>query len=413
MKSLLKKYEDSSPEIVFEWQDSKTDAVGWVVINSLRGGAAGGGTRMRKGLTKYEVLSLAKTMEIKFTVCGPAIGGAKSGINFDPSDPRKQEVLTRWYRAVSPLLKHYYGTGGDLNIDEVNEVIPITEDCGVWHPQEGIFSGHYHPTSPEKINRIGQLRYGVKKKLEDYNYTPNQDKTIMVADMITGFGVAESIKHYYSIWGGSLQNKKVIVQGWGNVGSAAAYYLSKSGFSIVGIIDKEGGVINESGFSFEEIETLFSNKKNNQLQAHNLLSFEEVNNSIWDVASDIFIPCAASRLVTLNHVDRLINSGVKLIACGANVPFADEEIFYGPIAEHADQHLSVIPDFISNCGMARVFAYLMEARRDDLNDESIFQDCSKVIYNALLECYNSSKKNNYITSLALEIALKKLLTKND
>ena len=413
MKSLLKKYEDSSPEIVFEWQDSKTDAVGWVVINSLRGGAAGGGTRMRKGLTKYEVLSLAKTMEIKFTVCGPAIGGAKSGINFDPSDPRKQEVLTRWYRAVSPLLKHYYGTGGDLNIDEVNEVIPITEDCGVWHPQEGIFSGHYHPTSPEKINRIGQLRYGVKKKLEDYNYTPNQDKTIMVADMITGFGVAESIKHYYSIWGGSLQNKKVIVQGWGNVGSAAAYYLSKSGFSIVGIIDKEGGVINESGFSFEEIETLFSNKKNNQLQAHNLLSFEEVNNSIWDVASDIFIPCAASRLVTLNHVDRLINSGVKLIACGANVPFADEEIFYGPIAEHADQHLSVIPDFISNCGMARVFAYLMEARRDDLNDESIFQDCSKVIYNALLECYNSSKKDNYITSLALEIALKKLLTKND
>ncbi len=63
--------------------------------------------------------------------------------------------------------------------------------------------------------------------------------------------------------------------------------------------------------------------------------------------------------------------------------------------------------------MARVFAYLMEARRDDLNDESIFQDCSKVIYDALLECYNSSKKNNYITSLALEIALKKLLTKND
>jgi len=413
MKSLLKKYEDSSPEIVFEWKDSKTEAVGWVVINSLRVGAAGGGTRMRQGLTRYEVLSLAKTMEIKFTVCGPAIGGAKSGINFDPSDPRKKEVLTRWYRAVSPLLKHYYGTGGDLNIDEVNEVIPITEDCGVWHPQEGIFSGHYHPTSPEKINRIGQLRYGVKKKIEDFNYAPNKNKTIMVADMITGFGLAESIKHYYSIWGGKMKNKKVIVQGWGNVGSAAAYYLSKSGFEIVGIIDKEGGLINQSGFSFEEIETFFLNKENNKLQSKNLLSFEEVNNSIWDVASDIFIPCAASRLVTLNHVDRLINSGVKLIACGANVPFADQEIFYGPIAEYADQHLSVIPDFISNCGMARVFAYLMEERRDDLSDEGIFEDCSQVIYDALLECYNYSDKNNYITSLALEIALKKLLTKNN
>ena len=113
MKLLLTQYEDKIPEIVFEWKDSETEAEGWVVINSLRGGAAGGGTRMRKGLTKYEVLSLAKTMEVKFTVCGPPIGGAKSGINFDPNDTRKNGVLKRWYKAVTPLLKNYYGTGGD------------------------------------------------------------------------------------------------------------------------------------------------------------------------------------------------------------------------------------------------------------------------------------------------------------
>ena len=81
----------------------------------------------------------------------------------------------------------------------MDEVIPITEDCGVWHPQEGIFSGHYSPSSPEKINRIGQLRYGVKKKLDDINYSPDPTQDIMVADVVTGFGVAESVKHYYSI----------------------------------------------------------------------------------------------------------------------------------------------------------------------------------------------------------------------
>ena len=91
MKELLSKFENKRPEIVFEWKDSMTDAEGWVVINSLRGGAAGGGTRMRVGLDKREVESLAKTMEVKFTVAGPAIGGAKSGINFDPKDPRKKE----------------------------------------------------------------------------------------------------------------------------------------------------------------------------------------------------------------------------------------------------------------------------------------------------------------------------------
>ena len=108
MIELLKKYEEKSPEIVFEWHDQLTEAKGWVVINSLRGGAAGGGTRMRKGLDKNEVISLAKTMEIKFSVSGPPIGGAKSGIDFDPNDPRKQGVLERWYKAVAPLLKNYF-----------------------------------------------------------------------------------------------------------------------------------------------------------------------------------------------------------------------------------------------------------------------------------------------------------------
>ena len=68
MKDLLKKFENKEPEIVFNWKDSETDAEGWTVINSLRGGAAGGGTRMRKGLDMNEVLSLAKTMEVKFSV---------------------------------------------------------------------------------------------------------------------------------------------------------------------------------------------------------------------------------------------------------------------------------------------------------------------------------------------------------
>ena len=92
---MLELYENKKPEIIFEWSDSLSEAKGWIVINSLKGGAAGGGTRMRKGLNKYEVISLAKTMEIKFTVAGPAIGGAKSGINFDPKDPRKKDVLNQ------------------------------------------------------------------------------------------------------------------------------------------------------------------------------------------------------------------------------------------------------------------------------------------------------------------------------
>ena len=409
MKDLLKKFENKTPEIIFQWQDSQTEAKGWVVINSLRGGAAGGGTRMRVGLDQHEVISLAKTMEVKFTVSGPPIGGAKSGINFDPNDPRKKEVLKRWYAAVTPLLKHYYGTGGDLNVDEINEVIPITEDCGVWHPQEGVFNGHYQPRESQKINRIGQLRQGVLKTIESENYTPDIERKFVIADMITGYGVAESVKHYYKIYGGNLKNKRVIVQGWGNVGSAAAYYIAQDGAKVVGIIDRNGGLINEKGFSFEEIKKLFLNKNGNAINDKNLLSFDEINDQIWDLESEIFLPCAASRLITKDQVERMLKSGIEVIAPGANVPFADKEIFFGPISDFTDQNTSLIPDFISNCGMARVFAYLMGNDLERMEDESIFKDTSNTIQNALEDVFEKNSNPKNISKTAFEIALKQLI----
>ena len=409
MKELLKKFENKTPEVVFQWKDSQTEAKGWVVINSLRGGAAGGGTRMRLGLDQHEVTSLAKTMEVKFTVSGPPIGGAKSGINFDPNDPRKAGVLKRWYEAVTPLLKHYYGTGGDLNVDEINEVIPITEDCGVWHPQEGVFNGHYQPREAQKINRIGQLRQGVLKAIEDEKYSPDVHKKFVVADMITGYGVAESVKHYFDIYGGELKGKRVIVQGWGNVGSAGAYYLAQEGAEIVGIIDRVGGLINENGFTFEEVKQLFINKNGNALNAPNMLSFDEVNAKIWDLQSEVFIPCAASRLITKEQVDSMIKSGIKVIAAGANVPFADPEIFFGPIADYTDEKISVIPDFISNCGMARVFAYLMGNDLDKMEDEAIFKDTSDTIKNALQKTFETKNKKTSISKTAFDIALNQLV----
>ncbi len=409
MKDLLNKFENKRPEIVFEWKDAETEAEGWVVINSLRGGAAGGGTRMRVGLDKREVESLAKTMEVKFTVAGPAIGGAKSGINFDPKDSRKEGVLRRWYAAVTPLLKHYYGTGGDLNVDEIHEVIPITEDCGVWHPQEGVFNGHFQPREAQKINRIGQLRQGVLKVIEDTEYSPEINRKYVVADMITGYGVAESIKHYYDIWGGDIKGKRVIVQGWGNVGSAGAYYLTQMGAKVVGIIDRVGGLINQDGFSLEEIKELFLNKNGNELHAPAMLSFDEVNSKIWDLEAEVFIPCAASRLIQQDQVERMTAKGMEVISAGANVPFADPEIFFGSIADKADNRLAVIPDFISNCGMARVFAYLMSSDLDTLTDKGIFEDTSEVIKNALLATYQKNPQKTGIAKAAFEIALKQLV----
>lgn len=411
MKNLLQQYKEKRPEIVFEWQDEQTEAQGWIVINSLRGGAAGGGTRMRAGLTRDEVTSLAKVMEIKFSVCGPNIGGAKSGINFDPRDPRRDEVLRRWYKAAYPILKNYYGTGGDLNVDELKDVIPITEDLGLWHPQEGIVNGHLNKSSGEKIKVIGQLRYGCAKVVEDLSLVPDGHK-YAVADLITGYGVAESVRHFYDIYHHqSLEGKTVIVQGWGNVASAAASYLTLAGARVIGIIDREGGVIRPQGMEVQALKKLFVEKSGNRLVADDLISFEETNQRIWNLGADIFIPGAASKLVTRQQVDAMIAGGMEVIACGANVPFVDDGIFFGPTAEFTDSQLTLIPDFIANCGMARVFAYFMQPDVE-MTDQAIFRDVSKTISDAIVQVNRSHPGRTGFAMAALDIALKKLMQSN-
>lgn len=408
MSDFIKAFESKAPEIVFEWNDAPTGAQGFLVINSLRGGAAGGGTRMRVGLTRHEVVSLAKTMEIKFSVSGPAIGGAKSGINFDPKDPRKREVLERWYKAVAPILKNYYGTGGDMNIDEIHEVIPITEEYGIWHPQEGIVNGHYHPTEKDKINKIGQLRVGVSKVLEDSEYTPSKKEGYVVADMITGYGVAESVKHYYQVWKQeSLQDKKATIQGFGNVGAATAFFLAQQRVKITGIIDITGALIKEEGFGFEEIKQLFLQRKDNKLTHPDLIQFDKAKEIFFHTKADIFIPAAGSRLIGEQELDNMIKAGVQVISSGANVPFNDQEIFYGTILNKADASISVIPDFIANCGMARVFAYLM-GKNIKITDDAIFQDVSAIIHDALVKVYQKDNQAVYITRNALQLAIEEL-----
>ena len=407
MEKLLQEFENKEPEVVFEWQDSETSAKGWIVINSLRGGAAAGGTRMRIGVTKNEVLSLAKTMEVKFVVAGPNIGGGKSGIDFDPKDPRKKDVLKRWFKAAKPILKSYYGTGGDMNVDEVEEVIPFCKNEGILFPLEGIVSGHFQLEGDEKNKIIDQLSTGVPLKVTAKNLLPLGNKSYTVGDLITGYGVCESVIHYYNIYGGNLKNKRVIIQGWGNVAATAAYYLAQQGAKIVGIIDKNGGLINKDGFSFEKISHLLENRSSNYLEDSDIRPFDEINNEIWKTGAEIFIPAAASRLVTNKNLEDMIEHNLEVISCGANVPFADKEIFFGPIAKKADAQVSVIPDFISNCGMARTFSYLME-KNIDINDLSIFEAVSKTIFDALKEAFESNNSKQLIAKTSFELALKKL-----
>ena len=139
-----------------------------------------------------------------------------------------------------------------------------------------------------------------------------------------------------------------------------------------------------------------------------MIPFADVNRQIWSTPCDVFVPAAASRLVTQKQTEQLIAAGCQVVSCGANVPFADEEIFMGPIARYADAHMAVLPDFIANCGMARVFAYLMQDAVS-LQDADIFGDVSQVIGDAVRAVVerNGGEKTG-LTATAFDIALEKL-----
>ena len=146
---------------------------------------------------------------------------------------------------------------------------------------------------------------------------------------MTGYGVAESVRHFFDIYRQTtVSDKTAVIQGWGNVAGAAGYYLARQGVKIKGIIDRDYGIISKEGLTFEQVKLLFALRQNNSIQpdglpkelSGKLLPFESINEKIWNINADIFIPGAASKLVSQSQLERLINNGLTVIACGANVP---------------------------------------------------------------------------------------------
>jgi glutamate dehydrogenase/leucine dehydrogenase len=347
------------PLVALEWHDAETPARGWLVINSLRGGAAGGGTRMRAGLGRREVVYLAKTMELKFLFSGPPIGGAKSGIDFDPADPRRRDVLRRWFQAIAPYLHACYGTGGDLNVDEMLDVIPACEEIGLAHPQEGVVRGHRQPEPAALARVLEALDRGVAAEVgEAYGI---RGCRLSVADMVTGFGVARSIVHAHRLLGRSVEGARVLVEGFGAVGAPCALYLARAGARIVGISDRDHLLIDPEGIDADGMAALMSARRDKLLPGTDPRCTRRTPRHDWGgVRADVFVAAAASGTVDREHLSMLEARGVGMLACGANQPFREASLGATAVQREADARFTVIADVVSNCGMARAFSHLME-----------------------------------------------------
>lgn len=361
------RYMKAAPHLVLEWVDGETDARGWLVLNSLRGGAAGGGTRMRKGLGRDEVTWLAKGMELKFAFSGPQIGGGKSGIDFDPTDPRRREVLSRWFKAIRPFLREVYGTGGDVNVDEHRDVSPLCAEIGLAHPQQGIVRGHFRRGDGSKtdatVDRANRsLRTGLGLPVADPGLAV-PDAGLCVSDLITGYGVARAAAR--ALAGsdagrpGCLDGVRVIVEGFGNVGGPAALYLARMGARIVAVTDARAGLAPPGGLDAQAVEALLRARDRRELPDHPYRVEGPAREDCYSVEADLFVPAAVSASVDPDRQAQLETAGVSTVVCGANHPFVETGLGDTTNQRAADARFAIVADVVGSLGMARAFGYLM------------------------------------------------------
>lgn len=360
MDSTWTRYQDylsAPPRLVVEWRDAHSTARGWLVINSLAGGAAGGGTRMRAGVTQEEVVYLAKAMELKFAFSGPPIGGAKSGIDFDPHDPDRRGVLERWFAAIAPHLAAHYGTGGDMNVDEQRDVVPICAQLGLPHPQVGVLRGHYGARGGEASEAAARLRQGLALPLAGTEYGVGS-LPLRVSDMITGWAVARAARRLVAGAGG-IEGLPVLVEGFGNVGGSAALYLARAGARIVGITDAERAVVTRGGLEADSVEALLARRRHGMLPEHPDRLSGPQRDAAYDAPAEMVVPAAVSGSLTPARLEQLREAGTRWIVCGANHPIAEARMGATATHELADARFTVLPDVVGSMGMARAFAHLM------------------------------------------------------
>ena len=288
---------------------------GYRVQHSIARGPAKGGVRYSPDVTLDEVRALASWMTWKCAVVNIPFGGAKGGIICDPKSMSRGELerLTRRYTAE---LIEFIGPEKDVPAPDVN----TNEQVMAW--MMDTYSMHMRQTVTAVVTGKPLNMGGSRGRRE-----------------ATGRGVMiicdESIKHL----GMAREATRVVIQGFGNVGSNAAILMHEVGYKIVGIGEWDGGLYNPNGI---DIVKLWDYRQK-EGTIHGFKGAEKAKTEDLLLADcEILIPAATENVITSANADRV---KAKVLVEGANGPTtaAADDIL-------ADKHVFVMPDILANAG---------------------------------------------------------------
>lgn len=317
------------------WTDPITKAKGYFVIDQLIDGLAGGGIRMKEGVSQEEVQRLAATMTLKMAGLGMPLGGAKAGIDYPSTASDAQNVLKRFLEAHKPFLESQWCTSEDLGTRE-EDIVRLLNELGL------------------SSSADAYLRKNMNKKEILLNLKEALNLTvdgILLTDIVTGYGVAVSAMEALRLNGIDVHGSKISLQGFGSVGASTAKYLYEAGAKVVAITDINGTIYNEDGL---DISHLLDIKDNKGTIDRTKLSknYQQLPHHKWlDIPVDVLIPAAVADVINLDNVE---NVQAALIIEAANIPVtkeAEQKLF--------EKNIYCIPDFIVNAGGAGLFGAIL------------------------------------------------------
>ena len=333
---------------------------GYRVQHSLIRGPGKGGVRYHPAVTLEEVMALAAWMTIKNAAVNLPFGGAKGGIRVDPKTLSLKELerLTRRYTSEIGII---IGPNQDIPAPDMNTDAQImawmmdTYSMNVGATMTGVVTG--------KPLHLGGSLGRVKA---------------------TGRGVFVTGREAARRLGLDLQGAKVALQGFGNVGSAAAELFNQAGARIVAVQDQTGTILNRDGLDLAELiphtRTTGGVAGFPRAEAIDIESF-------WDLACDILIPAALEGQIDVPRARRL---QARLVLEGANGPTlaqADDVL--------ADRGVLVVPDVICNAGGVTVsyFEWVQDFNSFFWNEDEVNLRLDRILVDALRRIWDTADRH--------------------
>jgi glutamate dehydrogenase (NAD(P)+) len=346
---------------------------GYRVQHSIARGPAKGGVRYAPDVTLDEVKALASWMTWKCAVVNIPFGGAKGGIICDPKKMSQGEIerMTRRYTAE---LVEFIGPEKDVPAPDMN----TNEQTMAW--MMDTYSMHMRQTVNAVVTGKPLNIGGSRGRRE-----------------ATGRGVLICCDQAVQKLGMQRENTRVIVQGFGNVGSNAAQLMYQAGYKIIGIGEWDGGLYNKNGI---DINALVEYRQRNG-SIHGFPGADKADTQELLVTDcDILAPCAMENQITSKNADRV---KAKIIAEGAN----------GPTTAPADDILQkkgvfVIPDILCNAGGVTVsyFEWVQDRQGFFWKESVVNQQLEDILvdaFEAVVDYADRHNVNNRIAAYMLAI----------